>query len=151
MIIRKPVHFYIHFKGLENLWIFGANKYYGGTNNSQPLDECILTQSLANPRLFIYKGEALETDNIKFLATNHWNNEYAFGASDEAGEFTVETGVKMTPIYGGQGNNRNAWFIMPAGTNYIEVYIGSEQYDENENALGKCWGFEDSYVIFDQR
>lgn len=136
---------------IEDLWIFGANKYYGGTNNSQPLDECILTQSLANPRLFIYKGEALETDNIKFLATNHWNNEYAFGASDEAGEFTVETGVKMTPIYGGQGNNRNARFIMPAGTNYIEVYIGSEQYDESENALGKCWGFEDSYVIFDQR
>lgn len=136
---------------IENLWIFGANKYYGGTSNSQPLDECILTQSLANPRLFIYKGEALETDNIKFLATNHWNNEYAFGASDEAGEVTVETGVKMTPIYGGQGNNRNARFIMPAGTNYIEVYIGSEQYDESENALGKCWGFEDSYVIFDQR
>ena len=133
---------------IEALWIFGGNKYYNG---SKPSD-VVLTQSLANPRLFVYKGEALQADNIKFCATDNWNNEYAFGANDTKDSKTdVTFGQKYSPLYGGQGNNRYAWFNMPEGTNYIEVYIGSEQYDEHENALSKSWAFEDSYVIFDQK
>ena len=133
---------------IEALWIFGGNKYYNG---SKPSD-IVLTQSLANPRLFVYKGEALQADKVKFCATNHWNNEYAFGSSSTRDtQVDVTFGQKFQPIYGGQGNNRYAWFNMPEGTNYIEVYIGSEQYDEEGNALSQCWGFEDSYVIFDQK
>lgn len=133
---------------IEALWIFGGNKYYNG---SKPSD-IVLTQSLANPRLFVYKGEALQADKVKFCATNHWNNEYAFGSgSTRDTQVDVTFGQKFQPIYGGQGNNRYAWFNMPEGTNYIEVYIGSEQYDEEGNALSQCWGFEGSYVIFDQK
>lgn len=133
---------------VEALWIFGGNKYYDG---SKPSD-IVLTQSLANPRMFVYKGEALQADKIKFCATNHWNNEYAFGSgSTRDMQVDVTFGQKYQPLYGGQGDNRYAWFNMPEGTNYIEVYIGSEQYDETENALSKWWAFEDSYVIFDQR
>lgn len=133
---------------VEALWIFGGNKYYSG---SKPSD-IVLTQSLANPRMFVYKGEALQADKIKFCATNHWNNEYAFGSgSTRDMQVDVTFGQKYQPLYGGQGDNRYAWFNMPEGTNYIEVYIGSEQYDETENALGKWWAFEDSYVIFDQK
>lgn len=133
---------------IEQLWIFGSNHYYNG---SRPSD-VVLTQSLANPRLFVYKGEALQADQIKFCATDNWNNEYAFGSGDVRDmKADVTFGQKYQPIYGGQGNNRYAWFNMPDGTNYIEVYIGSEQYDEHENALSKSWAFEDSYVIFDQK
>ena len=133
---------------IEQLWIFGSNHYYNG---SRPSD-VVLTQSLANPRLFVYKGEALQADQIKFCATDNWNNEYAFGSGDVRDmKADVTFGQKYQPIYGGQGNNRYAWFNMPEGTNYIEVYIGSEQYDEHENALSKSWAFEDSYVIFDQK
>lgn len=133
---------------IEQLWIFGSNHYYNG---SRPSD-VVLTQSLANPRLFVYKGEALQADQIKFCATDNWNNEYAFGSGDVRDmKADVTFGQKYQPIYGGQGNNRYAWFNMPDGTNYIEVYIGSEQYDESGNALSQCWGFEDSYVIFDQK
>ena len=133
---------------IEALWIFGGNKYFDG---SKPSD-IVLTQSLANPRMFVYKGEALQADNIKFCATNHWNNEYAFGSgSARDSHVTVTSGQKFAPLYGGQGNNRYAWFDIPAGINYIEVYIGSEQYDETGNALSQAIPFEDSYVIFDQR
>lgn len=133
---------------VEALWIFGGSKYFNG---SKPSD-VVLTQSLANPRMFVYKGEALQADKIKFCATNHWNNEYAFGSgSTRDMQADVTFGQKYQPLYGGQGDNRYAWFNMPEGTNYIEVYIGSEQYDESENALSKWWAFEDSYVIFDQR
>ena len=133
---------------IEALWIFGGNVYYNG---SKPSD-IVLTQSLANPRMFVYKGEALQADKVKFCATNHWNNEYAFGSGETRDmQADVTFGQKYQPIYGGQGNNRYAWFNMPTGTNYIEVYIGSEQYDETGNALSQAIPFEDSYVIFDQR
>ena len=102
--------------------------------------------------MFVYKGEALQADKIKFCATNHWNNEYAFGSgSTRDMQADVTSARSISRLYGGQGDNRYAWFNMPEGTNYIEVYIGSEQYDESENALSKWWAFEDSYVIFDQR
>ena len=84
---------------VEALWIFGGNKYYNG---SKPSD-VVLTQSLANPRLFVYKGEALQADNVKFCATNNWNNEYAFGANDTKDSKTdVTLGQKYSPLYGGR-------------------------------------------------
>ena len=134
---------------VETLYILGKNKYYSG---SRPIGEpYILKQSLANPRLFVYKGEALQADDIKFSVTDNWNNEYAFGSGNVAGNLSVSAGQTVSPIYGGQGDNREARFSVPAGINYIEIYVGPESTDENENALRKCWGFEGSYVLFDQR
>ena len=65
----------------------------------------------------------------------------------------VEKGQKFTPIYGGQGNNRYTYFVIPEDTNYIELYVGSESTDEpvGENALNHAYAFADSYVLFDQR
>lgn len=135
---------------VERLWIFGGNVYYSG---SKPAGEpYVLEQSLADPRLFVYKGETLKTDNIKFLVSDNWNNEYAFG-SGATRDFVAKPELKQnyTPLYGGQGNNRYAWFTIPAGTNYIEVYVGPESSDEHENALSKVFSLEGSYVVFDQR
>ena len=136
---------------VETLYIFGDDVYYTG---SQPKgDPYILTQSLANPRLFVYKGEALKKDNIKFCVTDHWNNEYAFGSGpDRDKDLVVTAGQPVSPIYGGQGNNRYAMFSLPDGViNYIEVYVGPESADESEYALSKVFEREGSYVIFDQR
>ena len=112
-----------------------------------------MKQSLANPRLFVYKGEALSADNIKFCVTDHWNNEYAFGSGETRDvDLAVTAGQTVSPIYGGQGDNRYAMFTVPAGAvNYIEVYVGPETADESEYALNKVFAREGSYVIFDQR
>lgn len=135
---------------VTRLWLFGSNVYYEG---SKPKGEpYVLEQSLANPRLFIYKGETLKADKIKFLVSDNWNNEYAFGSGDTRDYVASPVlGAKNSPLYGGQGNNRYAWFNIPADTNYIEVYIGDESTDEHENALSKIFAFEGSYVIFDKR
>ena len=136
---------------VETLYIFGDDVYYSG---SQPKgDPYILTQSLANPRLFVYKGEALKKDNIKFCVTDHWNNEYAFGSGpDRDKDLAVTAGQTVSPIYGGPGNNRYAMFSLPDGViNYIEVYVGPESADESDYALSKVFERAGSYVIFDQR
>ena len=135
---------------VTRLWIFGANVYYSG---SKPKGEpYVLEQSLANPRLFVYKGETLKDDKIKFLASDNWNNEYAFGSGSTRDMIAKPAiGDTYTPLYGGQGNNRYAWFQIPAGTNYIEVYIGAPEADENEHALGKIFELAGSYVKFETK
>lgn len=139
------------------LYMWSGNTYNTG---SRPVGgEFVLTQSLANPRLFVYKGAALKSgENLKFLVSDSRNNVYAFGAGDTGASgndvmVNVEKGQKFTPIYGGQGNNRYTYFVIPEDTNYIELYVGSESTDEpvGENALNHAYVFADSYVLFDQR
>ena len=97
-------------------------------------------------------GEALKSDDIKFLASDNWNNEYAFGSGNVRNEdMAVSAGQTVTPIYGGQGNCRYAMFSIPAGINYIEVCIGDASEDENENALGKDYEFKTGYARFESR
>lgn len=136
---------------VTTLYMWSSNTYNSG---SRPVGgEFVLTPSLANPRLFIYKGSTLKAgENLKFIVSDVWNNEYAYGSSDVR-DFLLDValGEKVTPIYGGQSNNRYSYFKIPENTNYVEVYIGGPETDENENALSKCWGFEGSYVLFDQR
>lgn len=139
------------------LYMWSGNTYNTG---SRPVGgEFVLTQSLANPRLFVYKGAALKSgENLKFLVSDSRNNVYAFGAGDTGASgndvmVNVEKGQKFTPIYGGQGNNRYTYFVIPEDTNYIELYVGSESTDEpvGKNALDHAYAFADSYVLFDQR
>lgn len=137
---------------VTNLWIYGEFNNDG----NKPNENYIMHQSLANPRLFVYKGATLPNKNgakVKFLTTNHHNNEYAFGSSvAKNANVTVENfGVTTTPLYAGQGDNRYSRFVFPVGTNYVEVYIGDESTDESENALSKVYEVEGSYVIFDKR
>lgn len=139
---------------VTKLWLYGDFDNY--TYHAQrPDPKNCLIQSLANPRLFVYKGTVLprnKNKSLKILATDNWNNEYAFGSGDTKDKY-LDTilGEKTAPIYGGQGNNRYAWFVIPEGTNYVEVYIGDESTDESENALSNVYEVEGSYVIFDKR
>ena len=134
------------------LWMWGD--FTSETQGNTPSDKYKLSQSLANPRIFIYwnDGEALPRggkNSTKFMASDLWNNVYAYGASLTRDKL-VETqlGVKCTDFYGGQANNRYSRWIMPEGTNYIEVFIGSK---ENEVVDGSVVTASDAYVLFDKR
>ena len=142
---------------VDILYLWSGNTYNTG---SRPVGgEFVLTQSLANPRLFVYKGSTLKAgENLKFLVSDARNNVYAFGAGDTGSNgsdmyVNVEIGTKFEPIYGGQGNNRYTYFVIPENTNYIELYVGEDLQQELEdgNALNHAYALPDSYVLFDQR
>ncbi len=103
-------------------------------------DKYKLTQSLANPRVFVYKGEALpvksEKDergntvkgSMKFCVENHNNNVYAFGSTADAKRNDHNGYIEVTSnapqkLVEGQGDNRYAYFIIPENINYVKVDI----------------------------
>lgn len=106
-----------------------------------------LTQSLANPNIFVYKGSVLPRESVvdgnnqsgdnkdkaiqgyvKFLVSNIENNVYAYGSTAAAkrnsysGYVSPVLGEKQT-VVGGQGDNRYAYFIIPENCNYVCVDI----------------------------
>lgn len=100
-----------------------------------------LTQSLANPYVFVYHGDALprsaSTDDwskatavgaLNFLVSNIENNVYAFGSTADAkrnskrGYLTVNLGEELQ-LVAGQSDNRYAYFCVPENCNYVVVDI----------------------------
>lgn len=103
-------------------------------------DKYKLVQSLANPYVFVYKGDVLPMESekdergnvirasMKFCVENHNNNVYAFGSTADAkrnqynGYINAVSNVQEG-LVAGQGDNRYAYFIIPANTNYVVVDI----------------------------
>lgn len=99
-----------------------------------------LIQSVANPYIFVYKGEALPHESakdergnvikgsVKFCTDNQNNNVYAFGSTasakrnDHNGYIEASLG-KTETLVEGQSDNRYAYFIIPDECNYVEVNI----------------------------
>ena len=105
-----------------------------------------LQQSLANPYIFVYYGDALPRKSgnynsknsetgatsgpawLTFLVSNIENNVYAYGSTadaqrnDHTGTVSPALGETST-IVGGQSHNRYAYFVIPEGCNYVEVDI----------------------------
>lgn len=106
-----------------------------------------LTQSLANPNVFVYYGDVLPRESVvdgnnqsgdnkgkaiqayvKFLVSSIENNVYAYGSSASAkrnsfsGYVSPALGEK-SKLVGGQSDNRYAFFIIPEGCNYVCVDI----------------------------
>ena len=101
-----------------------------------------LTQSLANPNIFVYRGDMLPRDTmssesynkdpqpggVKFLVSNIENNVYAYGSTAEAkrnskvGYISPAIGETAT-LVAGQGDNRYAYFCIPANCNFVVVDI----------------------------
>lgn len=100
-----------------------------------------LIQSLANPYVFVYQGDAIprssSTDDwskatavgaLNFLVSNIENNVYAFGSTIDAkrnshrGYLPVNLGEEMK-LVAGQGDNRYAFFCVPENCNYVVVDI----------------------------
>ena len=99
-----------------------------------------LIQSLANPKVFVYKGDVLPrdeyTDNYKetyrgwvnFNTLRYANNGWFVGSTADAvrnsyNGYTTVTAGKIEGAVTGQGNNRYAYFLIPEGCNYVVVDI----------------------------
>lgn len=127
------------------LWMWGGfNSFSTESGMKTGFDsDYTLTQSMADPCLFVYHGEVLprlnavdannnnerKTGFIKFLVSNIENNVYAYGSTadakrkDHSGYLeNIALGETQTLVEG-QGDNRYAYFIIPENVNYVEVDI----------------------------
>ena len=127
------------------LWMWGGfNSFSTESGMKTGFDsDYTLTQSMADPCLFVYHGEVLprlsavdannnnerKTGFIKFLVSNIENNVYAYGSTADAKRkdhsgYLENIGLGETQtLVEGQGDNRYAYFIIPENVNYVEVDI----------------------------
>ncbi|WP_199117497.1 SusE domain-containing protein [Pedobacter sp. ASV28] len=84
------------------------------------------TQSLADPQVFVYVGAAL-SGRTKFgvAATNQ---AYVYTGNNTATNTAVTLGISY-PLYSGfSANERNAYFTLPAGTNFMVLDIRNRTF-----------------------
>ena len=127
------------------LWMWGGfNSFSTESGMKTGFDsDYTLTQSMADPCLFVYHGEVLprlsavdannnnerKTGFIKFLVSNIENNVYAYGSTagakrnDHSGYLEKIVLGETQTLVEGQGDNRYAYFIIPENVNYVEVDI----------------------------
>ena len=126
---------------IEKLYMYGTFNAYdhdpGVFTGYQ--DKYNLHQSVADPCVFVYKGEELPRKSgndgmkviqatVNFKVDNMNNNVYAFGstASAKRGSYNGYTTAvlgKEEKIVAGQSDNRYAFFIIPEGCNFVVVNI----------------------------
>ena len=126
------------------LWMYGTFNGLNMDAGYQFQNKFQMTQSLANPYLFVWynNGEELPrykkvfqtwdkveyTGAVNFFVSNIQNNVYAYGSTAEAkrnqktGSVECALGVKAKAV-AGQSDNRYAVFLIPEGANYCEVDI----------------------------
>ena len=97
-----------------------------------------LIQSVANPKVFVYKGDVLPRNEYKdnygktnagwvnFSTLRYANNGWFVGSTADAvrnsyNGYTTVTAGKIEGAVTGQGNNRYAYFLIPEGCNYVVV------------------------------
>ena len=131
---------------IERVFIWGPYDGWAkdGTGDTGFTMAHSMTASLANPYLFIYKGEELPRKNsikdkdgnahpggLNFKVGPQSAACYTFGSSADAIrssydgciDIAVSDYKKEQPIVEGQLHNRYAFFSIPVGTNYIELDI----------------------------
>lgn len=128
---------------VESLWMYGPfNAFANDGGGSQFQQKYKLTQSLANPKVFVYYGEVLprkisatswqananENGGVVFMVSDIQNNVYAYGSTadakrnDHAGYYNAQLGVSSGAV-AGQSDNRYAFFNIPEGANFVVVNI----------------------------
>ena len=105
---------------IESLWMWGD--FDAEANRNQASDKYKFDASLANPYIFVWKGE-LGTGTAKFQVSNAWNNVYAFGATDTRDQHVTAVLGQQYVMVPGQGNNRYSRYTIPSGTNFILIDI----------------------------
>lgn len=95
---------------VTNLWQYGEPTGWAWKTGNW-------TQSMADPQVFIYSGPALN-GRTKFGVHPH-NQSYVYTGNNTAKDTQVAFGTVYT-LYGGySGNERNAYFKLPTGTNFV--------------------------------
>lgn len=128
---------------VTTLWMYGGFNAFASDNNGFAgfNNKYTLTQSIANPNVFVYKGDNLPRESItdeynkqtyvgavRFTVSNIHNNVYAYGSTAEAkrnsknGYTSTVLGASQK-LVAGQGDNRYAFFLIPENTNYVMVDI----------------------------
>jgi hypothetical protein len=137
---------------VTSLWMYGTFNGSVQDGKNCPLGQVScqfdckyrLTQSLANPYLFVYYNADKELprlekvfqswDNVKyvggvnFYVSNIQNNVWAYGSTADA-KRNQKTGAvecvlaQQYDAVAGQSDNRYALFLIPDGANYVEVDI----------------------------
>ena len=103
---------------VNNIWHYGEPTGWGWKAGGW-------TQSLADPQVFIYSGSAL-VGRTKFgVATS--NTCYVYAPNQSKADTPVTHGVEYTLYGGSTGDERNAYFKLPAGTNYIILDIRNKK------------------------
>lgn len=128
---------------VTELWIWGGFNAAAKDSDLKPgfQSKYCMKQSVANPNVFVYHGDALprsgSTDDwskktangaLNFLVSNIENNVYAYGSTADAkrnsyrGYLEVNLGetLKLVP---GQSDNRYAYFCVPEDCNFVVVDI----------------------------
>lgn len=99
-----------------------------------------LIQSIANPKVFVYKGDVLPRNEYKdnygntnagwvnFSTLRYANNGWFVGSTADAvrnsyNGYTTVTAGKIENAVTGQSHNRYAYFLIPEGCNYVVVNI----------------------------
>lgn len=99
-----------------------------------------LIQSVANPKVFVYKGDVLPRNEYKdnygntnagwvnFSTLRYANNGWFVGSTADAvrnsyNGYTTVTAGKIENAVTGQANNRYAYFLIPEGCNYVVVDV----------------------------
>lgn len=98
-----------------------------------------LIQSVANPKVFVYKGEVLPRNehadsyygksfygSVNFNTLQYANNGWFAGSTADAirqqyNGYTTVTAGRVEGIVTGQSHNRYAYFLIPEGCNYVVV------------------------------
>lgn len=127
---------------IEKLYMYGTFNAFDHDSGAfiGYQDKFNLYPSLADPCVFVYKGDALPRSSqkdergnvvqasVKFVVDNRNNNVYAFGSTADAkrndhnGYITAKLGVEEKTVEG-QSHNRYAYFIIPEGCNFVVVNV----------------------------
>ena len=94
---------------VEKLWRYGSDGW--------AWKEINFVQSLADPQIFIYSGAAF-SGRTKFGVHPH-NQSYVYTGNNTAVDTSVTLGNSYELFAGYSGNERNAYFSIPSGTNFI--------------------------------
>lgn len=109
-VVEWPLDGETQTTAVNNLWEYGEPTGWSWRTGNWK-------QSMADPQVFIYSGPAL-TGRTKFGVHPH-NQSYVFTGNNTASNTPVTHGT-VYELYGGySGNERNAYFSLPAGTNFM--------------------------------
>ena len=79
------------------------------------------TQSIADPQIFVYSGPAIN-GRTKF-GVHPTNQSYVYTGNNSSANTPVTHGTTYDVFSGYSANERNAYFSLPSGTNYIILDI----------------------------
>ena len=110
---------------VTNLWAYGAGTNWGVKNLE-------LTQSLADPQILVYSGDAISS-GMKFCVASSFtsddgteynqNNAYCYTcpltADGKRQNLSIQSDKVETLWGGSDGETRNSYITIPSGTNFI--------------------------------